>query len=179
MPHQSPHYHLNGNRDRNLQRSKTIICCASWSKTLPSPKWTGKTWCKTKMLSTFHAHWHPKYKHTFNAGFYSALRFLILCRYGILDTTRDDVCLFCIKIQPDDCREVLFLRVKATLPNPQEAELHEKCFQNAHHSFSIYLFIVNFCKSEAHWYAVVVVLSFTTEPPLVLCGIPLQKPLFG
>lgn len=36
-------HRVNGNRDRNLHSSKTIICCASWSKTLPSSSWQWNT----------------------------------------------------------------------------------------------------------------------------------------
>lgn len=40
-------------------------------------------------------------------------------------------------------------------------------------------FSLNFSESEAHCHAVAVLPSPTTEPPPVLCGIHLQKPLFG
>lgn len=39
--------------------------------------------------------------------------------------------------------------------------------------------VLNFSENEAHCYAVVVLPSLTTEPPPVLSGIHLQKPLFG
>ena len=48
------------------------------------------------------------------------------------------------------------------------------CLQNGHHTS-----LLNFSESAAHYYATVVLCSLTIEPPPVLGGIHLQKPLFG